>query len=134
MAVARTVDLNAALAGSGMLGDGVPARPALAHPRALVVTNDGDSDDDDETRLRHRVLLAGPHRHRARRRQPFDVGRQGVVYSFDAAGYQVATPITIAPVADTGFVDSKGDDDRLLPQPAVRGGHQQRAPLRHGGV
>src|SRR5690606_25835411 len=44
MSVVETVDLNATLVGTGLLGDVAP-RPALAHPRAIAVTNDGDDDD-----------------------------------------------------------------------------------------
>src|SRR4051794_7767708 len=44
MTVLSTIDLNAALVATGLLGEVTP-RPALAHPRSLVVTNDGDADD-----------------------------------------------------------------------------------------
>jgi YVTN family beta-propeller protein len=115
LAVKRTIDLNAALAGSGMLGDDVAARPGLAHPRALVVTNNGDSYDDDErlyvteffSQARTDALPADDSR--------FDVGRQGVVYSVEMKDYGVADPITIAPVADTGFVDSRGQITGCFP-------------------
>jgi YVTN family beta-propeller protein len=114
MMVTRTVDLNAALAGSGMLGPDVAARPALAHPRAVVVTNDGDASDANEriyvteffSQARTGALPEDDSR--------FDVGRQGVVYSFDPAG-NVAAPITIAPVADTGLTDSKGQKTGCFP-------------------
>jgi YVTN family beta-propeller protein len=114
MTVTRTVDLNAALAGSGMLGAGVTARPALAHPRAIVVTNDGDASDANErvyvteffSQARTDTLPEDDSR--------FDVGRQGVVYSFDPAG-NVGELITIAPVADTGFADSKGQKSGCFP-------------------
>jgi YVTN family beta-propeller protein len=52
--VASTIDLNGPLAGTGLLGPTVGeanARPALAHPRSLAMTNDGDGDDSDETLL-----------------------------------------------------------------------------------
>src|SRR5262249_39526002 len=39
LTVVSTVDLNAALVKTGYLGD-VSPRPALAHPRSVVVTND----------------------------------------------------------------------------------------------
>ena len=38
MQVTTTVDLNATLAASGLLGSGIAARPALAHPRAIAMT------------------------------------------------------------------------------------------------
>ncbi|HWO14725.1 MAG TPA: hypothetical protein VNN80_34720, partial [Polyangiaceae bacterium] len=43
----HTFDLNAALVKTGYLGE-VDARPALAHPRSIAITNDGDYDDGDE--------------------------------------------------------------------------------------
>ena len=100
-----------------------------------MVTNDGDADDADETRLRHRVLLAGAHRRACPTTTAASTwaARAWSTTSTPAAA-RWAPPITIAPVADTGFVDSKGADDRLLPQPALRRGHQQRAPLRHLGL
>jgi YVTN family beta-propeller protein len=108
MEAAETVDLNTSLAESGVIGSEVYPRPGLAHPRAIVVTNDGDSDDDNETvyvteffsQARNQDLPADDSR--------FDVGRQAFVYYFNAGDYEVGAPISIAPVADTGFVDSKG--------------------------
>jgi YVTN family beta-propeller protein len=107
MAVTRTVDLNAALAASGMLGEKVLTRPALAHPRSLVVTNDGDADDSDEqlyvteffSQLRPGVTGDD---------SIFDVNRQGVVYPVATGSWEVGAPIVIAPVLDTGFLDSTG--------------------------
>jgi YVTN family beta-propeller protein len=114
MSVMRTVDLNAALASSGLLGPAVAARPALAHPRSVVVTNNGDGNDNDEhvyvteffSQARADALPTDDSR--------FDLGRQGVVYTFDAAGATAAL-ITIAPVADTGFPDSKGQTTGCFP-------------------
>jgi YVTN family beta-propeller protein len=113
--VAKTIDLNPALAASGMLGAGVIARPALAHPRAIVVTNNGNDSDTDEhlyiteffSQARTDALAADDSR--------FDVGRQGVIYSYDIASGTVGPLITIAPVADTGFVDSKGQKTGCFP-------------------
>ncbi|HXU83995.1 MAG TPA: hypothetical protein VN914_21520 [Polyangia bacterium] len=114
MTVRKSVDLNTALAGSGMLGEDAVPRPALAHPRAVVVTNNGDGSDADErvyvteffSQARTDTLPEDDSR--------FDVGRQGVVYSLDAAG-TVGAVITIAPVADTDFADSKGQKTGCFP-------------------
>ena len=46
MAVVDKVDLNATIAATGKLGT-VIARPSLAHPRGLAITNTGDASDDD---------------------------------------------------------------------------------------
>src|SRR5207248_11089026 len=48
MKVSSTIDLNAALVATTTLGT-VTSRPALAHPRAIAVTNNLDTNDDDET-------------------------------------------------------------------------------------
>ena len=47
MRVVATLDLNAARIRSVETGITAP-RPALAHPRAIAITNDGDADDGDE--------------------------------------------------------------------------------------
>ncbi|MFO0563558.1 MAG: hypothetical protein U0269_36375 [Polyangiales bacterium] len=104
-----TVDLNASLAASGMLGT-VTARPALAHPRALVVTNDGDADDADET-----VYVTEFFGQRRTAGVPndgtteYDLDHQGVIYRFNAGTGAVAPLVTIAPVTDTGFVASNNE-------------------------
>jgi DNA-binding beta-propeller fold protein YncE len=107
MSVVRTIDLNPALASSGMLGTVMP-RPALAHPRALVVTNNGDMNDADETVYVTEFFSQARTTGVPDGEEALDVGRQGVVYRFNAGTGMVAAPITIAPVADTGFRDSVG--------------------------
>lgn len=111
----KTVDLNGALAKSGLLGPSVTdGRPGLAHPRALVVTNNGDGNDGDETlyvteffsQARTDALPTGDER--------FDVARQGVVYAVKLSDASVST-ITVAPVADTGFKDSAGNTTGCFP-------------------
>jgi YVTN family beta-propeller protein len=114
MAPVRTIDLNPSLANTGYLGAVAP-RPALAHPRALVVTNNGNADDADEklyvTEFFSQARIDALPEDDSR----FDVGRQGVVYALDTASYQCGVPITIAPIADTGFVDSKGGTTGCFP-------------------
>ncbi len=115
LSTVKTIDLNDALAKSGMLGGSVTAgRPGLAHPRALVVTNSGDAVDSDETlyvteffsQARTDALPTDDSR--------FDVARQGVVYAVKLSDASVST-ITIAPVADTGFKDSAGNTTGCFP-------------------
>ena len=48
MTVTTTVDLNAALASSGLLGT-VASRPGLAHPRSVAITNSGTMLDNQQT-------------------------------------------------------------------------------------
>ncbi|MEZ4410463.1 MAG: hypothetical protein R3A52_28885, partial [Polyangiales bacterium] len=107
MTVARTLDLNPALAATGSLGT-VTARRGLAHPRAVVVTNDGDGDDADET-----VYVTEFYSHARTSGVPaddsaFDLGRQGVIYRVAAGTGTVGAPITLGPVSDTGFAPAMG--------------------------
>ncbi len=105
LTVTRTIDLNDDLVGTGDLGT-VTSRPALAHPRALVVTNDGDTDDADETVWVTEYF--GQHRTSGLPADDsaFDLAKEGIVYRFGAADGSALAPVRIAPVADTGFVDS----------------------------
>jgi YVTN family beta-propeller protein len=117
MTVTRRVDLNPALAMSGLLGPSVMARPrpALAHPRAIVVTNNGDGNDDDETvyvseffaQARTAGLPAGDAQ--------YDVNKQGVVYRFNAGTGAVGALITLAPVDNTGFQDTANNMTGCFP-------------------
>ncbi|NUO47800.1 MAG: hypothetical protein HOV80_02970, partial [Polyangiaceae bacterium] len=112
MSVAGTVDLNATLAASGLIGD-VDPRPALAHPRAIAVTNDGDDDDTDESILvtewfAQRIGPEGANGANA------DTSKQGVVYRI-AYGETTASIVDLPPVSDTGFVDHNGGATGCFP-------------------
>jgi YVTN family beta-propeller protein len=99
------IDLNETLVKSGYLGK-VDARPALAHPRSITVTNDGDTDDDDET-----VLVTEYFSQQIAELQSdgsnADVARAGVVYKIAAKDYSSET-IRLSPITDIGFKDSAG--------------------------
>ncbi len=117
MSVTRTINLNVSLADSGLLGASVMgrARAALAHPRSIVVTNNGDGNDDDETvyvseffaQARTSGVPAGDSQ--------FDLNKQGVVYRFNAGSGAVGAPITLAPVDNTGFQDSANANTGCFP-------------------
>lgn len=104
--VVTVVDLNAALVATGSLG-AIKSRPALAHPRSIAITNDGDADDNDEIALVTEFF--------AQRTAPeaadganADVNKRGIVYriAFDpAGGPPKATVIDLPPLADIGFKD-----------------------------
>jgi YVTN family beta-propeller protein len=105
MSIAGTIDLNATLAQSGLIGD-VEPRPALAHPRSVAVTNDGDDDDTDETIVvtewfAQRIAPEGPNGADA------DISKQGVVYRIPY-GETTASIVDLPPVTDTGFLDHNG--------------------------
>ena len=105
MTVKSTIDLNATLAASGLLGT-VTARPALAHPRAIAVTNSGDASDDDET-----IYVTEYFAQRIAAEETTganaDVSKNGVVYAIKA-GDLSSTLIKLKPLADMGFKDSAG--------------------------
>jgi YVTN family beta-propeller protein len=115
LTVTRTIDLNGSLAASGALGSGVTARPGLAHPRAVVVTNNGNTNDGDERVYATEFFSQASTSPLPADDSQFDLGRVAVVYHFDAGSGTVGTPITIAPIADTGFPDSKGQTTGCFP-------------------
>ncbi len=118
LAVVATVDLNAALVDTGLLGPSVAAaRPGLARPYAVVVTDDGDDDDDDETvyvteffsqddPAKSHALLGSAY---------FDLGRQGLVYAFGTATLLLQPAISLGAVDDVGFADSLGQATGCFP-------------------
>ena len=107
MTVARTIDLNGPLAGTGALGPSVTAgaaRPGLAHPRAIVITNNGDAVDSDETVY---VTEFFAQQTAAGVTLPTDISRtdidhRGLVYYFNA-GTPTVNTITLPRFATTGF-------------------------------
>lgn len=108
MMVRRRIDLNASLAGSGMLGPNVRPRPGLAHPQAIVATNDGTANGPETVYVTEFFSQLRTDANVPADDSAFDTNRQGVVYRFNATTGEVAPPITIASIADTGFADSNG--------------------------
>lgn len=116
MAATTAVDLNPVLAGSGLLGETVSAsksRPALAHPRSIAITNDGDTEDDDEKvyvteYFAQRIAPEGANGADA------DTSKKGLLYAIRTADHAVKT-IDLSPLADTGFKDSKGQTTGCFP-------------------
>lgn len=110
--------LNDRLAAAGFLGASAWDRPALAHPRALAITDLHDNDDDETlyaTEFFSQPLadstLTDPDRN-----------RQGIVYPFDGAGRapldaQTNEPIPFISLAavETGFDDSEGKPTGCFP-------------------
>ena len=103
MKVVTTIDLNETLAASGLLGQGITARPSLSHPRAIAMTNNGNNVDMDE------VLYVTEFY--AMQKVPLDatgsnadVAKVGVVYKIPL-NTKKATVIELPPMADTGYKD-----------------------------
>ena len=104
MTVKSTVDLNAPLVAFGSLGMVTP-RPALAHPRSLAITNNGDARDDDESIYVTEYFgqLITPE---ASDGSNADTHKVGVIYRVKISDKSVST-IQLAPLADMGFKDER---------------------------
>lgn len=113
--VFRTViDLNQSLVDLHLLGDELQARPGLAHPRALAISDNGDADDADET-LYATEFFSQPIPKAGRTIDDVDANRQGLVYRVDLASGQRGPAMELSPVVDTGFADSKGAPTSCFP-------------------
>lgn len=107
MTVDKTYDLNAVLAETGFLGASVSAatsRPALAHPRSLAVTNDGDGDDEDES-VFVTEFFAQRTEAEAVDGSNADVNWVGIVYQIDLSDDGIETH-ALSSIADTGFANA----------------------------
>jgi mono/diheme cytochrome c family protein len=112
MRLKSTVDLNAALVSTKLLGD-VASRPALAHPRSVAVTSNLDGYDDDESVLvteyfAQRTAPLAPDGSNA------DTSMQGVVYKLSLRNRSVQV-IPLAPLDDMGFKDQAGGKAGCFP-------------------
>lgn len=102
MAVSSTVDLNAALVATGTLGT-VAARPALAHPRSLVITNNKDDLENDES-VFVTEYFAQQKEALAANGANADIAKQGFVYKISLKDKAVST-ISLPPITDIGIHD-----------------------------
>jgi sugar lactone lactonase YvrE len=105
LAPKETLDLNASLAATGLLG-AVTSRPALAHPRSIAITNNGDASDADE-----KVVVTEFF---AQRTAPdladgsnADTSWEGLLY-VASVGQTSAQTLHLAPIADAGVVTGAG--------------------------
>ena len=106
------IDLNDALVKTGLLG-AITARPGLAHPRSIAITNNGDQSDDDETMLVTEYF--------AQRTKPegangadADTAKKGLVYAIKLSDKSITT-IDLNPLDDIGFKDHKGGTAGCFP-------------------
>lgn len=106
MSAKRTIDLNQPLVDTGYLGH-VKARAALAHPRSITVTNDGDEYDDDESLLVTEYFAQQIAELQADGKNA-DVNKQGIVYQVSLQDYSTRT-IGLAALSDIGFKDTNGE-------------------------
>jgi YVTN family beta-propeller protein len=113
MTVTSTIDLNTTLAATGFLGT-VTARAALAHPRGVAITNNGDNSDADE-HIYVTEWFAQRTAPEAANGSNSDVNKQGLIYNIDATG--TAAVIALPPVADTGFNNHNNVATGCFPNP-----------------
>lgn len=118
-----SIDLNKVLVETGLLGQLTP-RPALAHPRSIAITNDGDADDADE-----KVYVTEFFAQRSAPESPdgknADTNKKGLVYALSTADGTVAA-IELGAIADAGFTDHNGQKTGCFP-------NQLQAMAIHGG-
>ncbi|MFT3775436.1 MAG: hypothetical protein QM820_59575 [Minicystis sp.] len=110
--VTSTIDLNATIAGTGLLGT-VSPRPSLAHPRGIAITNNGDASDDDETVYATEwfAVRTGPEDATGTNS---DHNWKGLLYKV-GVGNGTAGTIDLPPINDTGFKDAKGQATGCFP-------------------
>ncbi|MBK8256368.1 MAG: hypothetical protein IPK82_27325 [Polyangiaceae bacterium] len=102
MTVTGTIDLNKTIADTGLLGN-VTARPSLAHPRAIAITNNGDALDSDESVVITEWFAVRTEAEAANGSNA-DVSKKGLIYKFKISDEMPATH-DLPAVANTGFVD-----------------------------
>jgi len=128
MSVARTINLNPTLAGTGRLGPSVTAatvRAGLAHPRAIVVTNDLDTDESDETvyvtEFFAQTIDASLFSTLPAGEAALDVNRGGLVYRFNAGTGAIAAPINLQAFRTTSASTEAGCFPNQLYAAAIKG-------------
>jgi len=99
-----TVDLNAALVKTRYLGD-VKTRPALAHPRSIVVSNNHDGSDQDESI--YVTEYFGQQVEAELEDGSSDTRKVGIVYKIALDSHAVSS-IALKALADIGFNDNAG--------------------------
>jgi DNA-binding beta-propeller fold protein YncE len=101
-----TIDLNQALVETGVLGE-VAARPGLAHPRSIVVSNDHDHEDDDETLFVTEYFAQQVEEELADGTNA-DTRKAGLVYRIGLGDHKVETT-QLSALSDIGFKDQDGN-------------------------
>jgi DNA-binding beta-propeller fold protein YncE len=100
-----TFNLNEALVKTGYLGD-VQPRPALAHPRSIVVSNNLDGKDQDE-KLYVTEYFGQQVEAELADGSNSDTRKVGVVYEAAVGSREVRT-ISLKALTDIGFLDNAG--------------------------
>ncbi len=114
MTVIGKVDLNVTIAATDSLGVAFTPRPALAHPRGLAITNNGDMNDDDETVYATEWFALRTKPEDIANLAGSDVNWQGLLYKVGVSA-TTASIIDLPPIADTKFNDAKGNKTGCFP-------------------
>jgi hypothetical protein len=105
--VTRTIDLNAALVQTGYLGD-IKPRPALAHPRSLVISAGSDAAIYATEYFGQQIEAEKADGSNA------DTRKVGLLYKISLADFSVST-ISLGALADIGFNDENGQPAGCYP-------------------
>lgn len=112
MKVLKTVNLSDALAATNLPGKGLAGRPALAHPRSVAITNNGDQVEEDET-MYVTEFFAQQKTPLAADGSNIDTNKVGILYKIPLSSLAPKT-IELPPV-DMGFKDHKGGSASCYP-------------------
>lgn len=104
MMPSKTINLNGTIA--PLLTTGLATRPALAHPRSVAVTNNGDANDNDEY-LYVTEYFGIRKEAEAADGSNADTSKQGLVYRVKLSNDNTEA-ITLSPLADMGFAPTAG--------------------------
>lgn len=113
MSVAGTVDLNGPLVQTGALGP-ISPREALAHPRALVITNTNSGDDAEQTAYITEFFSQLDTPPSITTSVNWNTSRYGVVYAMELRTHRVRA-LRISPSATSGLPNSAGEDHGCFP-------------------
>ena len=105
LAIKTTIDLNAPLVETGVLGTVAP-RTALAHPRSVAITNNKDENENDESVFVTEYFSQTKEPLSADGRNA-DIARQGYVYRVSVKDKTVRA-IPLPPFNDIGIQDHAG--------------------------
>ena len=133
MTVTRTVDLNAALVATGILGAGADRAPGAGAPALARHHQQRRHERRRRVGLRDRVFRASASPPRRPTARNADASKQGVVYRVKLADLSV-TAIALAPLADMGFKDHNNGAAGCYPNQLQSITHQRQVRLRHVGV
>ena len=111
MTVSRTINLNKVIA--PLLGQPGADRPALAHPRSIAITNDGNDNEDDETAYVTEYYGVRTDQEGADGATA-DTSKSGFVYAVKVGSGDVST-IKLGPLGEMGFVPTVGGSAGCFP-------------------